>query len=145
MSMDMMDVVGTPKTAKLIRFNPIIEDSADVGSERSFEVARFKNILPSAAAPPGEEEFLLGRLRDGRLQVVVPIQVATVRKAANFIAEATGLNEFGFGTNQSEAIADLQRAIAELYFSLKADQHRLGPDLQKVWKTLNVSINPRAV
>ena len=126
------------KDAELLRLRPITEDKVQAGSSQRLEQVKFENILPSVMDAPAEEEFLLGRLRDGRLQVVVPIQVRTVREAAasNFVAEAASLNEFGFGENQSEAIADLQHAIAELYFSLKADQHRLGPDLMKVWQTL---------
>ena len=82
-------------------------------------------VVPDTAAPT---EILIGALRDGRLRVVEPIRVKFC------------LNEFGFGSNQSEAISDLQNAIAELYFSLSDDQHRLGPDLQKVWETVNLAI-----
>ena len=133
-----MDVVEDAlKDAELLRLSPIREDSVQAVSVRSLELVAHVTMLPSVMSAPAEEEFLLGRLRDGRLRVVVPIPVRTVREGASFVAEATSLNEFGFGKNQSEAIADLQHAIAELYFSLKADQHRLGPDLVKVWKTLH--------
>ncbi len=40
----------------------------------------------------------------------------------------------------SQAIADLQTAIAELYFKLDAEQDRLGPDLAAVWETLTRKI-----
>ena len=52
------------------------------------------------------------------------------------VAEAPEINEFGFGVNRAEAIADLQEAIAELHFTLEAEQERLGPDLQAVHATL---------
>ncbi len=45
------------------------------------------------------------------------------------VAEAAEINEFGFGDN-------LTAAIAELYFTLDADQQRLGPDLQAARSTL---------
>ena len=50
----------------------------------------------------------------------------------------------GFGANFSEAIADLQAAIAELRFTLEAEQERLGPDLQAVRATLARKVIARA-
>ena len=89
-----------------------------------------------AASP----EFLLGSLRDGRLRVVEPISVSRTAESGQIVLEAHELNEFGFGGNVSEAIADLQTAIAELYFTLDAEQERLGPDLAALRETLNRKI-----
>ena len=86
-------------------------------------------------------EILIGSLRDGNLRVVAPLRVKVSREDTSFVLEAVDLNEFGFGDNLSEAIADLQSAIAELYYSLKAEPQRLGPDLQKVWQELRQAIN----
>ena len=83
------------------------------------------------------ERFALGSLRDGRLRVVESIEVAQMMEGGKYVVEATDLNEFGFGDNLSEAIADLQAAIAELYLTLEADQKRLGPDLAAVWGILS--------
>ena len=79
-------------------------------------------------------------LRDGRLRVVEPIAVTWTTEDGQCVAEAAEINEFGFGDNLTEAIADLQAAIAELYFALDADQERLGPDLQSVRATLTRKI-----
>ena len=81
-------------------------------------------------------EFKLGRLRDGRLRVVEPIAVRRMTEADQFVLEAPEINEFGYGDTHSEALADLQAAIAELYFTLDADKERLGTDLQAVYATL---------
>jgi hypothetical protein len=78
------------------------------------------------------EQVLLGTLADGRLRVKEPIVVKCMREDDNIVAEAAGVNEFGFGQNVSEAIRDLQAAIVELYFTLETEQDRLGPDLQRV-------------
>lgn len=109
------------------------------------DVAEASNVLPAAAfqsfatlAPP--KEFTLGALRDGRLRVVEPIAVTWTTEDGQCVAEAAEVNEFGFGDNLTEAIADLQAAIAELYFTLDADQERLGPDLQAVRATLTRKI-----
>ena len=85
-------------------------------------------------------DFTLGALLDGRLRIRSSIAVTMKREADDFIAEAEELNEFGFGKSYSEAIEDLQRAIAELYFTLQAEGERLGPDLSAVWSTLKHKI-----
>lgn len=92
-------------------------------------------------APAIPSEALLGSLRDGRLRVHSPIKIKFTMEDKHIIAEAVELNEFGFGENPSEAIADLQRAIAELYLTLEEEQNRLGRDLQGVWAILQKKIH----
>lgn len=89
------------------------------------------------------DEVLLGSLRNGRLKVHSPIRVRFATEGEHTIAEAVEINEFGFGENISEAIADLQRTIAELYSTLEKEQERLGKDLQSVWATLQKKIHER--
>ncbi len=81
-------------------------------------------------------EFGLGFLRDGRLHVVEPITVAWTVEDGQIIAEATEINEYGYGDTLGEAIKDLQATIVELYLQLDADRERLGADLQAVYTTL---------
>ena len=98
-------------------------------------------VLPVQASPvPAPAQLLLGALRDGRLRVRSPIAVELTTENQDFIAEAVGLDEFGFGKNPSEAVADLQHAIAELYFTLDREQGRLGPDLMGIWSTLQQNV-----
>ena len=85
--------------------------------------------------PP--ETFTLDSLRDGRLRVVEPIGVLPMFEGGKHVVEAPELNEFGFGDNLSEALSDLQAAIAELYFTLETDREQLGPDLTSVWVVLS--------
>jgi hypothetical protein len=86
-------------------------------------------VLPDKSA--------LGSLRDGRLRVVNPIEVVQMSEGGGVVVEAPELNEFGFGDGFSEAIADLQATIAELYFTLETEQKRLGPELARVWSILS--------
>lgn len=117
-------------------------DNEAVTSERRFlEIPIASLISPEDAllirvSPVLPDHILLGSLRDGRLQVQSPITVKLAKEDQHVIAEATELDEFGFGTNLSEALRDLQRAIVELYFTLETEQDRLGPDLQRIWVTL---------
>jgi len=89
------------------------------------------------------DDLLLGCLRDGRLQVHSPIAVKFTREHQQFVAEAEEFNEFGFGQTWSEALIDLQRAFAELYFTLEEDQARLGSDLHGTWAALQQKIRRR--
>lgn len=117
-------------------------DNEAVAYERRFlEIPIASLISPEDAllirvSPVLPDHILLGSLRDGRLRVQSPITVKLTKEDQHVIAEATELDEFGFGTNLSEALRDLQRAIVELYFTLETEQDRLGPDLQKIRATL---------
>ena len=85
--------------------------------------------------------FTLDTLRDGRLRVMQPIEVIPMVEGDKHVAEAPEINEFGFGDTPLGAVADLQTAIAELYFTLEAEQRRLGPDLSVVWGTLSQKVH----
>ena len=87
-----------------------------------------------------QKKILLGSLRDGKFKVEFPISVNVTYENEQVIVEAEEINEFGFGENISVAIADLQRAIVELYLTLEKEQDRLGEDLKKVWGILQKKI-----
>jgi hypothetical protein len=89
------------------------------------------------------DHFYVGALRDGRLRVVSPISVHLMVENEHIILESEEFDEFGFGNTFSEAIIDLQRAIAELYLTLAEEQNRLGPDLERVWSILQQKIQRR--
>ena len=95
-------------------------------------------IKPGSLTTPSE--FSLGSLRDGRLRIVEPLRVSWKAEGGGIVLEAYEINEFGFGDNMSEAIADLQIAIAELYLALDADQENLGHDLAALRETLTRKI-----
>ena len=128
-------------TAQLSKFEPpYVQIDEDVRATSGKLLRLSPTVVePSIATPT---EIMIGSLRDGRLRVMKPIRVKFSREGAGFIAEAMDLNEFGFGGNQSEAVADLQHAIAELYFSLRDERNRLGPDLRRVWKKVDRAIEP---
>lgn len=85
----------------------------------------------------------LGHLRDGRLKLLAPISVSIARADDGISAYSQELNEYGFGDDFQEAVADLQRAIAELYFSLKEERDKLGADLRRTWEKLNPLVEER--
>jgi hypothetical protein len=90
-----------------------------------------------------QKDILLGSLRDGRLRVIFPLQVKFYAEEGKIVAEAIEISEFGFGDSWSEALADLQRAIAELFFTLEKEKKRLGVDLKRVQKILQEKIVKR--
>ena len=104
-----------------------------------------KDAAAGAATLPPElpAKVSLESLNDARLRVKEPIAVAVFATEGFIVAEAEELFECGDGVNQAEAIADLQYAIADLYFTLEGDKDRLGPGLQKVWETLQSKVERR--
>ena len=91
--------------------------------------------------PAFEESTLLGTMNDARLRVRQPFQVTMATENDDFIAEAEEIDEFGFGKNPSAAVRDLQLTIVELYFTLKNEAHRLGPDLKRVFSVLESKLD----
>ena len=87
--------------------------------------------------------ILLGTLSDGRVHLISPFKVVFVRDEDQIVAEATEINEFGFGNDFSEALLDLQHTISELYFTLELEQERLGTDLQNTWAILQNKISKK--
>ena len=94
-----------------------------------------------ALTVPEGPPFALDSLRDDRLRVTEPFSVERLEEDGQCVLEATEINEFGFGENLSKAIADLQAAIAELYFSLEEERERLGADLENVWSILSQKVH----
>jgi len=86
--------------------------------------------------PALPETMLLGALRDPRLRLVVPLTITFESENDDIIARCEDLEEFGFGKHLTEAIEDLQAAIAELYFTLKQENNRLGSNLKGIWGSL---------
>lgn len=71
-----------------------------------------------------------------RLRTERPFTVQFSREGQNFAACVEDLDEYGLGASRSEALDDLGRTLAELYFSLRRDAGRLSGDLQSVWNKL---------
>lgn len=127
----------TPISAEVSQFpRPPLDPQ---GSEAV--AGKLQELLPSYPIPwEFPEEILLGFMRDRRLRVVTPITITCSRENEKVILHAIDFDEFGFADNLTDALVDLQAAIAELFFSLKEDEQRLGPDLRRVWVRLQDKI-----
>ena len=88
-------------------------------------------------------KVMLESLAAAELRVKSPIEVSVFATEGFILAEAVGFNEFGEGDSPEEAVADLQEALADLYFSLEGEQHNLGPWLQGVWQVLQGKVERR--
>ena len=82
----------------------------------------------------------LESLADDRLRVKGAIDVAVFETEGLVVAEAEELYECGDGTSQAAAVADLQYALADLYFTLEAEQGNLGQGLRQVWEILQTKV-----
>lgn len=92
------------------------------------------------ALKPMPDHILIGSLRDGRLRVTSPIKITFMAEAQHVIAEAEEFNEFGYGSNKSESIIDIQHTISELFLTLEAEKEALGPELRLTWLSLQQKI-----
>ncbi len=91
-------------------------------------------------SPELPAKITLESLNDARLRVKEPIAVVVFVECGQVVAAAAGLDEFGFGDDLAAAIADLQCALVDLYFTLAAEQDHLGKGLRQVWATLQVKV-----
>ena len=82
----------------------------------------------------------LESLSDDRLRVKAAIEVVVFETEGLVVAEAEELYECGDGPSQEAAIADLQYAIADLYFTLAAEPSNLGQGLRQVWQILQTRV-----
>ena len=123
------------------RYGRAGDSRADAEAAILADMTRAEEPTPSeevVSLPP--ETFTLASLPDGRLRVVEPIEVVPMLEGGKHVVEAPELNEFGFGDDLSEALSDLQAAIAELYFTLETGREQLGPDLTSVWVVLSKKV-----
>ena len=73
---------------------------------------------------------------DPRLKITKPFDVVIEKTTRGVAARVDEITEFGYGSNRSEAVDDLGRTLAELYFFLRADVDRLSADLLSVYEKL---------
>lgn len=85
----------------------------------------------------------LESLADDRLRVKDPIEVVLFAAEGLIVAEVEELYECGDGPSPAAAIADLQYALADLYFTLEREQHRLSKGMQPVWQLLQSKVARR--
>jgi len=95
----------------------------------------------AAKATPGILQ--LATVPDDRLRMKAPIEVKIEQEGEFYIARCDDLNEFGYGESPTEAIEDLQLVLVELYWALKAERGKLGPDIARVQKRINKLIQEK--
>ena len=74
---------------------------------------------------------------ESTLHMREPLTLQMEQEGEFYIAKCDELNEFGYGTDPIAAVQDIRNTIAELYWTLKVDQERLGSDLSKTWQRLS--------
>jgi len=136
MTMPVAEITQLPGQSSRLFDNEAVTYERGLSEITTASLISPEDALLIRVSPALPDHILLGSLGDGRLRVQSPITVKLIKEDQHVIAEATELDEFGFGTNLSEALRDLQGAIVELYFTLEAEQDRLGPDLQRIRATL---------
>src|SRR5947209_918701 len=95
---------------------------------------------PASEDAPMTRSFVFAPSIDPRLKIMKPFTVRVERSDNTTAALAEEIEEFGYGDNTSEALHDLSKTIAELYFSLEDRAAHLGPDLQAMQAKLDQHI-----
>ena len=105
--------------------------------EHSIADRSIDNLSPALTLPA---RIKLESLSDDRLRVKAAIDVVIFEAEGLVVAEAEELYECGDGPIQEAAIADLQYALADLYFTLEAEQGNLGQGFRQVWQILQTRV-----
>jgi len=63
----------------------------------------------------------------------MPFEVVFQASGSGVSAVVPELNEYGFGVDRPEALEDLRKTLAELYFCLESQAERLSSDLANIW------------
>ena len=87
------------------------------------------NLEARAAALPRKIQF--GAVANQKIRVKQPLSVELKREGESVVAYCADLEEFGYGSNVSEALDDFGSTVAELFQSLVHDEPRLGDDLRR--------------
>ena len=82
----------------------------------------------------------IGSLLDTRLRMRQPVTLVIEKDEDFFVAWHEELQEFGYGADPISAVQDFRNTMAQLYWQLKEDQHRLGADLFETWEMLSTLV-----
>ncbi len=104
---------------------------------------RIVNFRPPGSRQATPREFTLGALRHPTLRVRVPFKLDVRKSSEGVTVWSNDLEEVGYGPYLTAAVEDFQQAVTELYLTLRDEQDRLGPDLARVWETLNRHVEER--
>ncbi len=96
---------------------------------------------PVPSATP--DRLLLGGLRHPRLRLYRPVSLTVEREDEHVTVWSDLLEEIGYGPHLTAAVEDFQETVSELYFSLKAEQERLGPEMRRLWEMLQGMVDER--
>ena len=97
------------------------------------ELRRLTTLLTRAS---NRRPILLYSLRHPHLSLTEPLSVALEYDGKQVIAYAHDLDLFGYGETENEALDDLRRTVADLYYTLREERASLGPMPAQVWDYL---------
>lgn len=85
----------------------------------------------------------IGAVRHPRLRLSQPISLTVERDGEHVTVWSDALEEIGYGPHLTAAVEDFQDTVAELYFSLRGEGGRLGPEMRRLWETLQDVVGER--
>ena len=83
---------------------------------------------------------MIDSLPDPRLRVQGTLILDIARDGDFYVASCDQFDEYGYGPDQNVAVQDACNSIIELYWELRENQDRLGPDMERTWQALSARI-----
>jgi hypothetical protein len=99
-----------------------------------------RNIAGAEATPA---TLFLSSLHHPQLRLQMPLGLRIERENGHVMAWSDDLEEIGYGPTLGAAVEDFQRTVVELYESLHDAQDHLGPDMERLWRVLQLHIGER--
>jgi hypothetical protein len=101
--------------------------------------------IPAGATIQWPMEIMFGGPLDHGLRVIVPLPVQISKENGTYIANCAAIQQFGYGSDMSEALDDFGKTVAEmfLYLSEESKADRLGNELAIQYKALQQYLERR--
>lgn len=80
--------------------------------------------------------YALNLLRSKKVELKKPLLVVLKETPEGFIAKLSGVNVWGHGDIEEQAVENLCTDLENFYFDLEKDQKNLGKEMQRQWKSL---------
>ena len=93
--------------------------------------------MSGKATTIASKPLLIYSLHHPNLRLKAPLAVSLEYEEDQVIAYAHDLDVLGYGETESEALQDLRRTVADLYYELQENQPHLRGEAEAVWRYLS--------
>ena len=112
---------------------------------RYIDIVRTAVMIAAVPRPDTvlRQVFPIADLLDDRIYLKQPIVLHVEPENEFYVARCDDFDEFGYGRDPMAAVDDFRQTFAELYWTLKNDEDRLGPGMKTLWERLTMVVSER--